>query len=76
MKLDNIIVLHRDYDNKIILIDIEKISAISETDNTTLVYTDNADFSVRENIAGVLVKIRSVKNDKEWIIDWNKKTWK
>ncbi len=65
MKLDNIIVLHRDYDNKIILIDIEKISAISETDNTTLVYTDNADFSVRENIAGVLVKIRSVKNDKE-----------
>jgi len=58
MKLDNIIVLHRDYDNKVILIDIDKINALSATDNATQVIIDNWDFSVREDIATVMKKIK------------------
>uniref|UniRef100_UPI00259688B9 hypothetical protein n=1 Tax=uncultured Eubacterium sp. TaxID=165185 RepID=UPI00259688B9 len=54
----NIIVLHRDYDNKVILIDIDKINALSATDNATQVIIDNWDFSVREDIATVMKKIK------------------
>ncbi len=64
MRSNNIIVLHRDYDNKVILIDIDKINAISVADNSTLVYNYNWDFSVKEDIATIMNKIKTVENKK------------
>lgn len=65
MRSNNIIVVHRDWDNASIRIDIDKIKAISVTDNTTLVYLGGWDFiSVREDIATVMNKIKTVENNK------------
>jgi len=64
LRSNNIIVLHRDYDNKVILIDIDKINAISVADNSTLVYNYNWDFSVKEDIATIMNKIKTVENKK------------
>lgn len=64
MKLDNIIVLHRDEDNAIIVIDIDKISSMYVAiDKTTIIYIDNSVVCVKEDIATVMKRIKNHRGD-------------